>query len=166
MTEGGDWTGVPAWGVWRESEDGKLWAPSPTPAFSGTWLRPGLHIWQQKLEPQACHLHKTTALSPKHFPICLLPAPRREDGWGRVINPDLQMEKQQLKSGIWEQDSGSRSWCRFEGGSKGDFQGKGQAQKRGLTSFPHTLPTKQGTGPQQPACSPPSQDDINNKDVS
>lgn len=57
-------------------EAGKLWAPSPAPALPDTSLL-GLHIWQQKLEPQACHLHKTTALSPKHFPICLLPARRR-----------------------------------------------------------------------------------------
>lgn len=79
VTGGGDWTVVPAWAVWREPEDRKLWAPSPTPTpWDLAWL--GLHIWQQKLELQACHLHKTTALSPKHFPICLLPALSRRVG--------------------------------------------------------------------------------------
>lgn len=129
VTEGGDWTGVPAWGVWRESEDGKLWAPSPTPAFSGTWLRPGLHIWQQKLEPQACHLHKTTALSPKHFPICLLPAPRREDGWGRVINPDLQMEKRSSNLGFGSKILGAGAGAGLKVGAKETFKGKAKPRR-------------------------------------
>lgn len=148
VTEGGDWTGVPAWGVWRESEAGKLWAPSPTPAFWDlAW--PSLHIWQQKLEPQACHLHKTTAPSPKHFPICLLPALRRR--WGRVINPDLQMEKCSSNLGFGSKILGAGAGVGLKVGTKGTLSRKRSSLEEGTDSFPQSWSREQAL-----VCSPPS----------
>lgn len=85
---------VPAQEAWEAGKPGHPAPPQPPPGHS--LLGPHLAT---ETEPGVSSSIRATALSPKHFPICLLPA--REDGWGRIINPNLQLEKCSLYLRCW-----------------------------------------------------------------
>lgn len=127
VTEGGDWTGVPAWGVWRESEDGKLWAPSPTPAFSGTWLGQASTSGNRNLSLKRVIFIRQQLCLQNTFPyVCFQP---REDGWGRVINPDLQMEKRSSNLGFGSKILGAGASAGLKVGAKETFKGKAKPRR-------------------------------------
>lgn len=144
---------APAQEAWRELEGGKIWAPSPAPALPDVaW--PGLHIWQQKPEPQACHLHKTTALSPKHFRICLLPAQRRWVGQD-YYNPNLQMEKcsSHLRSGSKILEAGASGEVKL--GTEESRLEKGQAWMGRVVEGGCSSPLPKEAGKSLPRALPP-----------
>lgn len=75
--------------------------PAP-PQLSGTWLGQASTSGNRNLSLKRVIFIRQQLCLQNTFPyVCFQP---REDGWGRVINPDLQMEKRSSNLGF-----GSRS---------------------------------------------------------
>lgn len=111
--------------------------PAP-PQLLGTWLGQASTSGNRNLSLKRVIFIRQQLCLQNTFPyVCFQP---REDGWGRVINPDLQMEKHSSNLGFGSKILGAGASGSLKVGAKETFKEKAKPRRGNGLLPPHISP--------------------------
>ena len=111
--------------------------PAP-PKLLGTWLGQASTSGNRNLSLKRVIFIRQQLCLQNTFPyVCFQP---REDGWGRVINPDLQMEKRSSNLGFGSKILGAGASACLKVGAKETFKLKAKLRRGDGLLPPHISP--------------------------